>query len=153
MPAVPQTPDPGKKVLPLKVFPENVSVPANVARVPVVGRVTLVEAVVVRVRGNAPEAVKASAKETVFPAAIVKVPVPVVMVFPLMEVNVAPAPVKVVVAAVPMVPVVVMALPVEIAPKPEAIEPEANAPTVVKDEVKTPEPKVVPESTLVPFMP
>jgi len=48
-----------------------------------------------------------------------------------------------------MVPVVVMVLPVEIVPKPEAMEPELKAPTEVKEEETTPEPKVVAESTSV----
>jgi hypothetical protein len=42
----------------VKVLADNVSVPASVARVPVVGSVTLVEPVVVRVTGFAPEVEK-----------------------------------------------------------------------------------------------
>jgi hypothetical protein len=42
-----------------------------------------------------------------------------------------------------MVAEVVMVLPVEILPKPEAMDPEAKAPTLVRDETVTPEPRVV----------
>ena len=63
------------------------------------------------------------------------------------------APVKTVVPADPIVPVVMMlSAPVSIAPKPEVIEPEFKAPTVVKEEVKTPVPKVFPLRTEVPLM-
>ena len=47
------------------------------------------------------------------------------------------------------VPVVVMlSAPVSIAPNPEVIEPEFNAPTLVREENNTPEPRVVAERTL-----
>ncbi len=80
--------------------------------------------------------------------------VPETVAFPetVNPVNVAPAPVKVVVEAVPIVPLVVMVFPVEIVPKPEAILPDARAPTVVSDDVVTPVPKVVPERTLAPLI-
>ena len=45
----------------------NVSVPANVAKVPVVGNVTLVAAVVVRVRAKAPAVVNEDAVESAPP--------------------------------------------------------------------------------------
>src|SRR6266568_198809 len=61
---------------PLTVLLVSASLPASVANVPVVGRVTVVDAVVVSVSGNAPDVVKASAKETLFPAASVIVSVP-----------------------------------------------------------------------------
>jgi hypothetical protein len=51
------------------------------------------------------------------------------------------------------VPVAVNASdPMSILPNPEVIEPEFSAPTVVKDEVRTPVPKVLFERTLVPFI-
>jgi hypothetical protein len=54
------------------------------------------------------------------------------------------APVLIPVVPLRVVPVIVLV--VEIVPKPEAIDPEASAPTVVKDDVTTPEAKVVPVS-------
>ena len=41
--------------------------------------------------------------------------------------------------------------PMLMVPKPEAIEPEERAPTVVREEVTTPEPRVLLERTLVPL--
>ena len=55
-----------------------------VHNVPEVGRVTAVAPVAVREMEKAPEVEKASAKETVLPAAKVKVPEPVEIVLPLM---------------------------------------------------------------------
>ena len=56
----------------VRILPEKVSVPAKVASVPVVGRVTLVAPVVVRVRELAPEVMKAPAKVRVLPCTEVK---------------------------------------------------------------------------------
>lgn len=53
---------------PLIVLLVRDSLPASVASVPLVGKVTLVEPVVVRVNGLAPEVVNESAKEIFFPA-------------------------------------------------------------------------------------
>ena len=61
-----------------------VSVPANVASVPVVGKVTLVAAVVVNVVAKAPAWVKLPAVDKVVPFANVNVPVVVVIFIPLM---------------------------------------------------------------------
>ncbi len=60
----------------------NISFPARVARVPVVGSVTLVVPVVAKVNGFAPVVVKASAKLMVFAFGIVNVPVVLVTVKP-----------------------------------------------------------------------
>ena len=54
----------------------SVSPPARVARVPVVGRIKLVDAVAVRTIGNAPLVEKASAKVTLFVEARVRTSVP-----------------------------------------------------------------------------
>ncbi len=70
----------------VKVLLVNVSISARVESVPVVGNVTEVVPVVVSVSEYAPEVVKASAKEIVLELGIVKVPVEVVIVRPLMEV-------------------------------------------------------------------
>ena len=56
----------------VRVLFVNVSVPANVARVPVVGSVTLVAAVEVSVRAKLPEVVKLFAVETLPPRVIVR---------------------------------------------------------------------------------
>jgi hypothetical protein len=62
-------------------------------------------------------------------------------------------PVKVVLPALPMVPVVrMLSAPVSMAPKLRVIEPESNAPTVVREEVRTPVPNVVAERTEVPLI-
>jgi hypothetical protein len=63
--------DPAVKVNPVIVLFVNVSDPAKVANVPVVGRVTLVDAVEVRVRGKAPAVVNAAAVDTAPPSVIV----------------------------------------------------------------------------------
>jgi hypothetical protein len=47
-------------------------------------------------------------------------------------------------------PVVEILFAVDMAPNPVPIEPDANVPTVVNEEVVTPEPNVFPESTSVP---
>ena len=52
----------------------NVSIPAKVANVPVVGRVTLVAAVVVKVVANAPEVVKLPPSVMVLPELLTPVP-------------------------------------------------------------------------------
>ena len=52
----------------------KVSVPANVLKVPVVGKVTLVVAVVVKVVANAPEVVKFPPRVIVFDALFIPVP-------------------------------------------------------------------------------
>ena len=59
---------------------------------------------------------------------------------------VALVPIKFVKFAVPVV--VMLSAPVSIAPNPEVIEPEFRAPTLVRDEDKTPEPSAVAERTL-----
>ena len=56
-----------------RVLLERVSLPARVARVPLVGRVTLVAAVVVKVKALAPEVVKDEAVEMLPPRVIVLV--------------------------------------------------------------------------------
>jgi hypothetical protein len=62
-------------------------------------------------------------------------------------------PVNVVVPALPMVPVVTMLSdPVSILPNPFVIDPAFNAPTVVKDEVSTPDPSVLLLNTSVPLI-
>ena|SRR5260221_743133 len=61
-----------------------------------------------------------------------------------------PAPVLMPVVPFTVVPVIVLA--VAIVPKPEAIEPLVRAPTVVREDVVTPEPNVVAESTSVPLI-
>ena len=68
---------------------DNVSVPAKVARVPVVGKVTAVLAVAVNVVVNAPDVVKEPPSDTDFPPtlATVKAPVPVLMVASPLTVN------------------------------------------------------------------
>ena len=48
-------------------------------------------------------------------------------------------------------PPVMLSAPMLIAPKLEVMEPESNAPTVVREEVRTPVPKVLFERTLVPL--
>jgi hypothetical protein len=67
----------------VKSVPPVVTQDTVVQRVPEVGKVTLVDAVVVKVSGNAPLVVKASANWTVLPAAKVNVPLPVEMILPL----------------------------------------------------------------------
>ena len=67
----------------------RVSVPANVAKVPVVGKVTLVEAVEFNVVAKAPAWVKLPAVDKVVPFANVNVPVVVVIFIPLILVAVA----------------------------------------------------------------
>lgn len=62
----------------------------------------------------------------------------------------ADAPVLIPVVPFNVVPVIVLA--VAMVPKPEAIEPEASAPTVVSDEVRTPVPSVLFERTFVPLI-
>lgn len=59
---------------PLIVLLVRVSAPAKVAKVPVVGKVTLVAPVVVRVKENAPEVVKDPAVVTFPPKVVVNVP-------------------------------------------------------------------------------
>src|SRR5690242_6923517 len=60
-----------------------------------------------------------------------------------------PAPAPVLIPVVPFKVVPVMVFAVEIVPKPEAIEPDDKAPTVVKEEVVTPVPSVVADNTSV----
>ena len=57
----------------------------------------------------------------------------------------APPPVLIPVVALRVVPVIVFE--VEMVPNPDAIDPLANAPTVVREEVRTPVPRVVALST------
>jgi hypothetical protein len=97
-------------------------------RVPLVGNVTLVAPVVVRVRELAPLVA------SVDPAAMFKVFVPLaVMVKPLIvPPEIAPL-------------VVIVSDPVSIDPNPEVMLPAFNAPTVVNDEVTTLDANVVPE--------
>ena len=59
-------------------------------KVPLVGSVTLVDPVVVRVSEFAPDVVNAPANDTVFPAGRVRVPVLAVIVFPLKVLAVTP---------------------------------------------------------------
>ena len=75
--------------------------------------------------------------------------VPILTRFPETSILLVPAPAPVLIPVVPfkVVPVIVFA--VAMVPNPEAIEPEARAPTVVKLEVSTPVPRVVPDSTSV----
>ena len=90
----------------------NASVPANVASVPVVGKVTLVAAVEFNVVAKAPACVKLPAVDKVVPFANVNVPVVVVIFIPLMVLLVnASVPAKV--AKVPVVGNVTLVAPVK----------------------------------------
>ena len=62
--------------------------------------------------------------------------------FPLLSILWVPAPAPVLIPVVPFNVVPVMVFVVLIVPKPDAIEPETNAPVVVKDEEVTPPPRV-----------
>jgi hypothetical protein len=76
---------------------------------------------------------------------------PVVRVSPFEAVRV-PALVIVPLPVVEMLFEVEMVLVVAIEPKPEAMEPEARAPVEVREEVVTPEPRVVADKTSVPLI-
>ena len=76
--------------------------------------------------------------------------VPMLVKFPLESIRCVPADAPVFTPVVPLRTVPVIVLAVVIVPNPEAIEPDASAPTVVRDEVVTPDPRVLPVSTVVP---
>ena len=103
-------------VKPLTVLLVNASEPAKVARVPVVGRVTLVFAVVVKPRVCAPVCVKSPPMVIVFPELFTPVP--------------------------PYCPAITV--PCQI--------PVPIVPTEVNEEPVTPEPNVVAERTVVPLI-
>ena len=78
--------------------------------------------------------------------------VPMLTRLPVESILCVPAPAPVFIPVVPLMVVPVMVLAVVIVPNPEAIEPEANAPTVVNEEVNTPVPRVVEDKTSVPLI-
>ena len=69
--------------------------------------------------------------------------------FPVLSILWVPATAPVLIPVVPLMVVPVIVFAVAIVPNPEAIEPEINAPVVVKDEEVTPAPRVEDESTSV----
>ena len=76
--------------------------------------------------------------------------VPMLVRFPDASIRCVPAVAPVLIPVVPFNTVPVIVLAVVMVPNPDAIEPDASAPTVVKDEVVTPDPKVLPVNTVVP---
>src|SRR5207302_5905046 len=78
--------------------------------------------------------------------------VPILTRFPDESIRWVPVPAPVLIPVVPFRVVPVIVLLVLIVPKPEAIEPLANAPTLVNEELVTPLPKVVDDSTEVPLI-
>lgn len=81
-----------------------------------------------------------------------RVRLPILVRLPEASILSVPAPAPVLMPVVPFRVVPVIVLAVAIVPKPLAIEPEASAPTEVREEAVTPLPKVVPLRTEVPLI-
>ncbi len=94
-----------------------------------------------------PLATEAPALKVARPPAVI---VPILTRFPEESILCVPALAPVLIPVVPLRVVPVMVLEVWIVPKPEAIEPDDKAPTVVKEEVVTADPRVVAFNTSVP---